>query len=404
MSRRDALSQWTEEVTHAFPNLSRPQATVLALWSFGIALARSCSLDTVALFLAYLLVRKCNTVRQRLRAFYQEAQAKSGPQRQHLEVRACFAPLLRWVLRDWTGCPLPLVLDASTLGSRFVVLCLSVVYRGTALPVAWALLPALKRQSWQEPWLELLRQFQGAVPPAYTVVVMADRGLWAKWLFQGIVALGWHPLLRIKAGGSFRPAGWVKFRPLKGFAPRVGWRWCGRGTAFATAAAQLECTLLAWWGAGHEEAWLLLTDLEPDQGEPGWYAWRAWIEQGFKDHKRGGLQWQHTRMTDPARAERLWLALAVATLWLVRVGGEAEEAEAEAALPELHLFDGAARPRPRARRWRLVSVLRRGWTVIVTALLARRRLPLGQFLPEAWPPLPDRPAPAPASAGGRQVA
>jgi len=37
------------------------------------------------------------------------------------------------------------------------------------------------------------------------------------------------------------------------------------------------------------------------------------MEQGFKRIKRGGWQWQYTRMTDPARAERLWLAIAIAT-------------------------------------------------------------------------------------------
>ena len=31
-------------------------------------------------------------------------------------------------------------------------------------------------------------------------------------------------------------------------------------------------------------------------------------------------------LEDPQRAERLWLAIAVATLWLLRVGGSAEEA------------------------------------------------------------------------------
>ena len=56
--------------------------------------------------------------------------------------------------------------------------------------------------------------------------------------------------------------------------------------------------------------------------DAAWYGLRVWIEQGFKLIKRGGWQWQRTRMTDPERAERLWLAVAVATLWLVSVGGE----------------------------------------------------------------------------------
>jgi hypothetical protein len=399
------LYRWTEEVTTAFPGLSKPQAAVLALWSYGIALARSCALDTVALFLAHLLAQKFHSLRRRLREFYLDAPAKSGPQRRDVDVACCFAPLLRWVLRDWPGRFLPLALDATTLGTRFVVLAVSVAYRGTAIPVAWAVLPALAKQSWREPWLQLLRQVGGAVPEGYTVVALTDRGLWARWLFDGIREVGWHPLMRVSAAGSFRPRGWAHFRRLAGFAPRAGLRWAGRGTAFATPACQLACTLVAWWGAGHAEPWLLLTDLAPPEVEADWYGWRAWIEQGFKDLKRGGLQWQHTRMTDAGRAGRLWLALAVAALWLVRAGGAAEEAAAAGALPELRPFPGEPE-RPRARRWQLVSVFRRGWVVVVTALLAGRALPLGRLIPEPWPALPDLPAPAPASAGAgaRQVA
>ena len=34
--------------------------------------------------------------------------------------------------------------------------------------------------------------------------------------------------------------------------------------------------------------------------------------------------WHLSRMRDPKRVERIWLAIAVATLWLVSVGGEAD--------------------------------------------------------------------------------
>ncbi|NEO77380.1 MAG: hypothetical protein F6J99_14485 [Moorea sp. SIO4G3] len=39
---------------------------------------------------------------------------------------------------------------------------------------------------------------------------------------------------------------------------------------------------------------------------------------------RGGWQWHQTKMTDPQRAERHWLAIAIATLWVVSVGGESD--------------------------------------------------------------------------------
>ena len=83
-----------------------------------------------------------------------------------------------------------------------------------------------------------------------------------------------------------------------------------------------------------------------------WYSMRTWIEGGFKDTKRGGWQWHQTKMTDPARASRLWLAIAVATLWVVSVGGEADATQPCSgleALPERHIARRTATKRSRPR-------------------------------------------------------
>ena len=95
-------------------------------------------------------------------------------------------------------------------------------------------------------------------------------------------------------------------------------------------------------------------------------------------------------MTNPERAARLWLAVAVATLWLLSVGGEADETVPAAtllALPANGL--GPCRQR-RATRLRLVSAFRQGWLAILVALLNHWRLPTGRFVPEPWPSAEDR--------------
>jgi hypothetical protein len=69
MSCRSAVYQWTDVIATQLPQLSKPQATVLALWSLGLVLARSCALSAVSTFLAQGLERKPNTVRQQLREF-----------------------------------------------------------------------------------------------------------------------------------------------------------------------------------------------------------------------------------------------------------------------------------------------------------------------------------------------
>src|SRR5947209_15670119 len=87
--------------------------------------------------------------------------------------------------------------------------------------------------------------------------------------------------------------------------------------------------------------------------------------KGFKDSKRGGWQWQHTRMEDPRRAERLWLAIAVATLWLLRVGGSAEAAaEASPATADSWQCEQLCR-----KCWGKSSVFARGLRGILMTLL-----------------------------------
>jgi hypothetical protein len=141
-------------------------------------------------------------------------------------------------------------------------------------------------------------------------------------------------------------------------------------------------------GDGYKDPWLIVTDLPPEASDAGWYGLRAWIEQGFKITKRAGWQWHRTRMTDPARAARLWLAVAVATLWLLRVGGATD-----VTIPASTLLDvtGLCPAPPRSRRatrLRLVSVFRQGWVELLVALLRQEPLPQGRFVPEPWPTVP----------------
>jgi hypothetical protein len=300
--------------------------------------------------------------------------------------------LVRWVLDGYRGTQLALALDATTLGDRFVVLAVSIVSRGGAIPVAWPVLRAGDKHGWRAEWLRMLRQLRPAIPRHLTVIVLADRGLYARWLFRRIVRLGWHPFLRVNLGGTFRPEGQDASRPLRSFVPTPGTAWAGRGTAFKGRRRQVPCTLLARWEEGYADPWLILTDLPPEAADAGWYGLRAWIEQSFKLTKRGGFQWQRTRMTDPARAARLWLAVAVATLWLVRVGGEVEDDIPDGTLLDLTPALAGRRRSRRATRLRLVSLFRLGWAAILAALLRHAPLPQGVFRPDPWPVSPPLPA------------
>jgi hypothetical protein len=150
----------------------------------------------------------------------------------------------------------------------------------------------------------------------------------------------------------------------------------------------VDGTLLALWEDGYKDPWLLLTARPPEASEAAWYGLRAWIEQGFKITKRAGWQWHRTRLRDPDRAARLWLAVAVATLWWLSVGGAADETiPSSTRLDVTALCPGRTRTR-RATRLRLVSVLRQGWVALWVALLRQEPLPEGHLVPEPWPAVP----------------
>lgn len=90
-----------------FPTLSKPHASGLALCSFGMIIVRSCSLSSVANVLSPMQRQSFNTFRERLRDAYWEIGGESLQQ-------------------------LAIAMDATDQGDCFVILSISVVYRGCA--------------------------------------------------------------------------------------------------------------------------------------------------------------------------------------------------------------------------------------------------------------------------------
>jgi hypothetical protein len=200
---------------------------VLALWRLGRGLARSCALSAVSVWRATGRPRKAPSVRPPWREWGDAAQATQGTHRHALAVAPGVVPRRSWGRRRWQGTQRALAREATLLGPRFAVLAGSVVSRGGAMPGAWPSLLATPQHAWRRHWRRLRRQLRPAIPPPWPVSVRADRGLDAGWVFRRSVRLGWHPVLRLNTGGSWRPAPQATSRPL----PRPGTRWRGPGPA-----------------------------------------------------------------------------------------------------------------------------------------------------------------------------
>ena len=304
------------------PHLRGPQRRGLALWVLGAVLAHSAC--QAAVLAALLPWAPYHALRQRLREWLLDGADKAVPCAAQVEVDRCFAPLLRWVLGWWQGRELALAVDATAHREEVVALVVSVLYRGSAIPVAWAILPGNVPGPWLGPILRLLRQLRPAVPPGWTVLVLADRGLWSPRLWKRIRRLGWHPLLRIQRRTTITPDGGE--RRAAGALVRPGEAWIGRGALGGREDRRLTVTLIAVWTEEQKEPWVVVTDLPPARVGVGWYALRMWVELGFRALKGLGWQWQRSRRTDPARVARHWLVLAVASLWVLAHGTRVEDA------------------------------------------------------------------------------
>jgi Transposase DDE domain len=416
---RQILYQWADVLSQRLP-LSRPQALGLALWSIGTVLAESGSLTGASLALCLWLGWPQANLLKRLREWYLEAEAKKGAgtqgrgkKRRDWQVDHCAPALGRWILDAWPSPSVALALDATSIHDRFTVLAISLVYRRCAIPLLWTVLPGNTPGAWQPHWERMLARLTEWIGNDRFVLVLTDRGLYSPQLFQAIVRAGWHPLMRIRAQGYYRPTGQSQWIPLANLRPPLDQQQAWTGDAFKNSDGRLACTLVAWWTEGHAEPWLLLTDLSVARVQGFWYGLRGWIEQSFKRLKSAGWDCERTRMTSPERVERHWLALAVAMLWTVSAGGQAEAAEeAEKGEGATEPEEGAwleglasaaseppasdvtaqdrglegASPSPRttspAPGAHLISVFRRGWMILSQALAA------GRLIVVSWHPEP----------------
>jgi Transposase DDE domain len=413
------LYQWADVLSQRLP-LTKTQALGLALWCIGTVLAKSGTLTGAAVALSIWLGWPMSNLIKRLREWYLEAAAKKGAgthgrgqKRRDWQVEDCAPALVRWILEAWPSRSLVLVLDATSIHDRFTVLAISLVYRRCAIPLFWTVLPGNTPGAWQPHWERMLGQLAQEIGGDRFVLVLTDRGLYSPQLFRAIVRAGWHPLMRIRAQGYYRPTGQSTWIPLANLRPPWNQQEAWTGDAFRNTEGRLACTLVAWWTEGHAEPWLLLTDLSVARVQGSWYGLRGWIEQSFKRLKSAGWDCERTRMSSPDRVERHWLALAVAMLWTISAGGQAEAAEetgrGEGATEaeEEKWLEGLARPasdppasdvtaqdggpsgasaRPEttspAPVGHLVSIFRRGWMILSQALGA------GRLIGVSWHPEP----------------
>ena len=398
---REAYPVTDALATHV-PGLSPAQRRGLGWWVYGTILAGSgCQAAVVTALEPVVGAGHTAALRQRLRQRLREwlyaGGDKDAPCAAEVDVAACFAPRLRWVLAWWPDADraeaaLPLAVGATALGDRLVVLSVSVLsvsvlYRGSHAP---GRLARADRQPTGGVAGADRRPAGAARPGGAGPASGAGAGR------PGAVepaALGRDPRARpapaaARPPGGDLPPGGRRAGPGDPAGARAG-HGVGRGGDGLQARPEAP--------RGHPGRGLGGRPGRPlpraDRPGPGAWPRTRWAcagptcapgsSWGSGPSRRSAGTLERTRRTDPDRVARHWLVLAVATLWTLATGTRVEDA---ARLGREPANLRVATPPPPGRVGRTTSVFARGLARLRWQLLRVRRLWVRTWRwPEPWP-------------------
>ena len=318
--------QIEDQIMHqAGPTLRLTSGRRLAALVTGILGSEDCAMRRVARDLRAMGVRpvqETSTIR-RLRRTLADARLDDG---------AGYGAAVRAVVEWPTSAPVVLALDESATPGGLRVLRLSLTYRGSCVPLAWAVWPhqqPLPRGAYWRHLEAVLTQVQAMLPPTLPVVVLADRAYDVPAVIDRLTALGWDWIIRVKARSQLRwrddadpQAPEQRVRDLVGAAlARPGQRLRATGWAFKKAGWR-PVNLVGEWGQGYAEPLVVLTSLAPRWTVLSQYGRRFWIEAAFRQDKSHGWDWHLSQVRQPAHQARLLLALAWASLLVLSLGAQ----------------------------------------------------------------------------------
>jgi Transposase DDE domain len=306
-----------------------------------------------------------------------------------VDAATCYAPAVRTMV-DWAGLvkrrkPAVLALDESSQDERVHLLRVSLMYWGTAVPLAWSLWPQnapLEEGAYWQAIEAVLDQAAALVPPGLAVILTADRAFDVPPFVDRVAARGWHWVVRLKANAATR------FRDHQGrehavkaligrYVAAPGQRWKARGHLFKQAGWR-PASIVADWAPGAKEPVVVVTDLPPRWEVLRHYDRRFWIESGFRTDKGKGWQWEACQVTHLAHLERLLVAMAWATLLVLCLGLHDARATLHAIATATATGPTTRRPpTPQPARDSLFSLglrLARRWLTRTSAPLCRWRL------------------------------
>lgn len=230
-----------------------------------------------------------------------------------------YPPLFQAAITDWKpGTRVYIALDSSVI-TPFVLIRASLIYRGRAIPLAWRALRHASAMVSFDDYQPVLDQVRAMLPVGLIVTLLADRGFLHERLIRYAQQYHWHYRLRMRADTLVQQRG-QPVRAVSQLRPPIGHaHFYHDVTIFGSQVGPVQLAL-AVPEDQPTDPWYIASD-EPTRLETlDEFGLRFDIEENFLDDKSSGFQVQTSELQSPEALERLFLILAIATLYFTSVG------------------------------------------------------------------------------------
>jgi len=355
MNTFQLYSTWHRALAQTIPERCPSRLKNLTWLVVGLYLAMNVQLS--AIVRKWPLLAKNASLTRRLERFLDNPAYR---------VRDWYEPVARQMLAAFAGREVTLIIDGSKVGFGHQLLMVALAHRRRALPLAWTWVARSRGHSSSWTQAALLDYVRRLLPPGTRVILVGDAEFGAIPLIGQVRRWRWKYVLREKSNHQVRQHGSRLWQPFTDLVQKAGQSlWWPR--AFLTRKWKYPTALLAHWAKGHNEPWLLATNLADARHVRRAYRRRMWIEELFGDLKGHGLDLETTHLRHFLRLSRLTLAVCLVYVWLMHLGQQTIHAG------QRHLVDRHDR--------RDLSVFRIGRDI------ADKRFVLYQLIPVAFQPL-----------------
>ena len=230
-----------------------------------------------------------------------------------------FLPYAEVLLAQLALQTLVLVLDGRVVGRGCVALMMHVIYTGRARPVAWQVRQGKQGHFPETLHIALVKQLQGRIPEASSVVLLGDGEFDGIGLQQTLQEAGWSYVCRT---GVHLTASWKgeTFRlDTLGACIKPG-TLVDLPAVLFTAEAYGPIRLICCWACGYQDPLYLVTNMASAEEACRLYEKRFRIETFFSDQKSRGFHLHKSHLSDPKRLSRLLIAACLAYIWIIYLG------------------------------------------------------------------------------------